>query len=527
MPIAIGVGISPVLQALAAAGIVLDFLLLDCFLTDESAPLASPRTAEPGPGTWNITDTNNYLAIVSGLLQLSNVTATGDPRAISVGSVSRLAGVGLHVAIVYNSRGNFGFSSSPATLVSSNTLNAISGTGLQASPGPINVGEKVNDLSYDQCIVLRNQGAFYLIKNGIYTDWTLLWVNSTADDQTLYAALAARSGGTLTTSWDNVSQAQLPAFAVSAGDLCSVGEGGGTSRVDSVSAGNTLVHTADFKLKFTMTALPTSSTNISFRKVVPSGNSGWRVWFNAANRVNFEEWTGAAWTLREQVNGIIFAGTIVEVVCIGDVYTGYADGVQIFQYTSGGYQSDGESGVVSSLGGSTIDDLTCTTAGPANFASGLDHDQIAGPLAVADTFTTPSGTTSDFVMQYVLDQLGTGNADVSFCYQDATHRWRVRISAGGNLQLQEVDVGSSTRLSAIGVLAGGEVITIVADGSDISMFYDNTLVGTYASAVNFRSETNGEVTTLNNALLSDLVTRHRYPEGNALSNLTALVEACD
>ena len=32
----------------------LTFLLRDDFTTAEAAPLASPRTAEPGPGTWSI-----------------------------------------------------------------------------------------------------------------------------------------------------------------------------------------------------------------------------------------------------------------------------------------------------------------------------------------------------------------------------------------------------------------------------------------------------------------------------------------
>src|SRR3990172_2689119 len=42
--------------------------LLDNFNTAEAAPLTSPRTAEPGPGTLTIVDTENKLSISGGQL---------------------------------------------------------------------------------------------------------------------------------------------------------------------------------------------------------------------------------------------------------------------------------------------------------------------------------------------------------------------------------------------------------------------------------------------------------------------------
>ena len=42
------------------------FLFRDDFLTDEAAPLVSPRTAEAGPGIVNLIDTGNIMDISGG-----------------------------------------------------------------------------------------------------------------------------------------------------------------------------------------------------------------------------------------------------------------------------------------------------------------------------------------------------------------------------------------------------------------------------------------------------------------------------
>jgi hypothetical protein len=66
-------------SASAAGGIT--YLFRDEFTTDASAPLTSPRAADPGPGTATITDTDAILSIVSGILTPSADGFGGsDPR---------------------------------------------------------------------------------------------------------------------------------------------------------------------------------------------------------------------------------------------------------------------------------------------------------------------------------------------------------------------------------------------------------------------------------------------------------------
>jgi len=62
------------------------YLLRDEFTTDEAAPLASPRTCEPGPGSFTFIDTNNLFSIAGGELVGEEALAAGvgDPSIVSV-----------------------------------------------------------------------------------------------------------------------------------------------------------------------------------------------------------------------------------------------------------------------------------------------------------------------------------------------------------------------------------------------------------------------------------------------------------
>src|SRR3989338_7421083 len=68
-----------------------NFLLQDEFTTTASAPLTSPRTAEPGPGTLTITDTTNKLSILNSKA-VFNLNTFGDPALWSTTSFTRTAG---------------------------------------------------------------------------------------------------------------------------------------------------------------------------------------------------------------------------------------------------------------------------------------------------------------------------------------------------------------------------------------------------------------------------------------------------
>ena len=54
-------------------------LLYDEFTTADAAPITSPRTCEPGPGTITIVDTGSKFGIAGGQATISTITGSGDP----------------------------------------------------------------------------------------------------------------------------------------------------------------------------------------------------------------------------------------------------------------------------------------------------------------------------------------------------------------------------------------------------------------------------------------------------------------
>jgi hypothetical protein len=57
-----------------------DYLFRDEFTTDDAAPITAPRTAEPGPGEWAVTDTGSKVSIASSRLNVGSNTGSGDPE---------------------------------------------------------------------------------------------------------------------------------------------------------------------------------------------------------------------------------------------------------------------------------------------------------------------------------------------------------------------------------------------------------------------------------------------------------------
>lgn len=184
------------------------YLFLDRFLTDASAPLSSPRTCEPGPGTWAITDTENKISISSGLLTFAGGKASpgyGDPMVRSVSSVGSAGGTALLATVVSNTgtacigfgagTANPGFRFSISTLVSAD------------------VGTSINSetvaLPQDFAVILRPALAGgWMCRRSPGGTWNLQWV-SVAGPNTNAVVSSYNSA----VSVDNVRVVVLPAWA--------------------------------------------------------------------------------------------------------------------------------------------------------------------------------------------------------------------------------------------------------------------------------------------------------------------------
>lgn len=159
-----------------SAGTPVNWLLLDRFTTNAAAPLASPRTCEPGPGTLTLTDTGNKLSIVgSKLVSAAPTVGFSDPR-VSGTTIARVQGRALMVRGAKGTSWRIGFADSADTsprggpLLNSSAFfhydNASPVGGLVAASGAT---------SYDMLIVQQDYNTFSAVLGGAWAAWTMLF----------------------------------------------------------------------------------------------------------------------------------------------------------------------------------------------------------------------------------------------------------------------------------------------------------------------------------------------------------------
>lgn len=167
-------------------------MLRDEFTTDLAAGSVNGTAAEPGPGTRDVVDTGSNLEILSGTLNLSASVGAGDPRLSLTPAVIKQPGImvkcqvsGTEMTVIF-----FGWADGLSGVVEYCTL-ADNGQLLVrlASIGSITVGNGLsNATAYIMVCVLRDAGAYLYIKGGIYTTYTLLWIDNTLATSPVYPA---------------------------------------------------------------------------------------------------------------------------------------------------------------------------------------------------------------------------------------------------------------------------------------------------------------------------------------------------
>lgn len=166
-----------------AGGRGITYLLRDQFSTAESAPIASPRTCEPGPGTLTIVDTGNKVSITgAGLHFASQTVSQTDPIVKDTATRARVPGRTFRITTTAF-KARMGWAQSGST-----SADAI---GITHSTGGIFVFDGLttrgalftlaDSTQYTLECVMRDQGGMVFIQGGAYTQRTLLWVESGND----------------------------------------------------------------------------------------------------------------------------------------------------------------------------------------------------------------------------------------------------------------------------------------------------------------------------------------------------------
>jgi hypothetical protein len=141
---------------------------------------------------------------------------------------------------------------------------------------------------------------------------------------------------------------------------------------------------------------------------------------------------------------------------------------------------------------------------------GIATQRLAGARAAADAFAH----TANALLEFTVTTLpSAGSIDYEFRRQDSGNKWIARVSTTGALSLIEVvAAGETSRASAAGVVANGNRVVIVADGSTIAGYSSNTSRWSYGSASTFQAATSGLLGSLGTGgAVSDIVAWPRNP----------------
>jgi hypothetical protein len=180
---------------MGGASAKITYILRDNFATAESAPLATPRTCEPGPGALVITDTTNKLSIASAKLVCTGGSGAGfgDPGFVGA-ALTRGAFLTAYAKVIFSVQGywNVGFgrtNSGGATEAAFYTQGA--GLYINHNAATVDIATNlVNATSYEMAAVLKASGASYYIKGGAWAAWTELYDSADGATATIYPNMA-------------------------------------------------------------------------------------------------------------------------------------------------------------------------------------------------------------------------------------------------------------------------------------------------------------------------------------------------
>lgn len=172
------------------------YQIRDDFTTTASAPLATPRTAEPGPGTATLVQTDGQFSISSAKLNFpTQASAAWGDQGFYYDALARVAGRTL-IAKVRHTTFNTAhiplawFTGAALNTTGSNNMAEGIGIGIagamfaQAAGASMGVSA-TSGVDQIYAITQRATGAYYAALGGAFASWTTVYTSSTGSQATL------------------------------------------------------------------------------------------------------------------------------------------------------------------------------------------------------------------------------------------------------------------------------------------------------------------------------------------------------
>jgi len=182
------------------------FSLLDQFTTDRAAGSVNGTQAEPTGQTRTVTDTNSKLSITGGVVSVATGGASAGDPGLWYPQVTRQAGLMLLAsAVVTTNTVHIGFDNNTAGVISFSIVIGTATLSIEDNGTIKAVGASAAATAYQVAVILRATGAFYFIKGGAFTFWTLIFISVTGSANEFPAL-----GNTFTTDVYVVDNLRIP-----------------------------------------------------------------------------------------------------------------------------------------------------------------------------------------------------------------------------------------------------------------------------------------------------------------------------
>ncbi len=342
------------------------YLLRALFPNNKTAPLGTPLIAEPGPGALTLIETfSGQWEIDGSALTVETVVSPaswGRLSAESVDSYARTTGLASfhRVNLATNAR-NWLFGWRSDGLADSAFFFNPFGDLEIRDDADIAIDDTFDAATdYDLVVILRTNGAWFYVRGGVFTAWTLIWISITDTTSPLNAVI---------NSFNQAVGDAIKALSVSQlGAPFTDDFGIATDRLAGArSAGDTFTHTADCFIEFTVTTVPSAlQIEMSFR--IQDATNRWKVTVDSSGDTDLDEIVAGAPTQRGTAAAVIVDGERMSIRAIGTTIKVYdSSAVRIAFTSASNFQTETDGELDTEGTGGAVDDIVASPTGGQNF----------------------------------------------------------------------------------------------------------------------------------------------------------------